>query len=112
MVARKTKVTSPDDTINRIASSKLDYDHYDVESFIGLTVGHLRRSAGFSRAELSKRSGVPVNTLKLYERGEMIPTVSAVYKIAETLNVNAIELITLSEVMMQISNHDADKEDM
>ena len=48
--------------------------------------GHLqtlRRDAGLSRAELARRAGVPLSTLRHWENGRGFPGVPAFLRLAE-----------------------------
>ena len=57
--------------------------------------GHLRAlrgKAGLSRAELARRAGVPVSTLRHWENGRGFPGVPAFLRVAEALGVPAERL--------------------
>ena len=57
--------------------------------------GHLRAlrgKAGLSRAELARRAGVPVSTLRHWENGRGFPGVPAFLRVAEALGVPAARL--------------------
>ena len=50
--------------------------------------GHLRTlrgEAGLSRAELARRAGVPVSTLRIWEDGRGFPGAPALLRLAEAL---------------------------
>jgi putative transcriptional regulator len=52
--------------------------------------GHLRTlrgEAGLSRAELARRAGVPVSTLRHWENDRGFPGASAVFRLADALGV-------------------------
>ena len=52
--------------------------------------GHLRTlrgEAGLSRAELARRAGVPVSTLRNWENGRGFPGVQALLRLTEALGV-------------------------
>ena len=54
--------------------------------------GHLRTlrgEAGLSRAELARRAGVPVSTLRIWEDGRGFPGAPALLRLAEALGVGA-----------------------
>jgi transcriptional regulator with XRE-family HTH domain len=52
----------------------------------------LRREAAVSRAELARRAGVPVSTLRNWENGRGFPGVPALLRLAEALGVPAERL--------------------
>jgi len=57
--------------------------------------GHLRtlrQEAGVSRAELARRAGVPVSTLRHWENGRGFPTAPVFLRLAEALGVPAERL--------------------
>ena len=57
--------------------------------------GHLRtlrQEAGVSRAELARRAGVPVSTLRHWENGRGFPGAPASLRLAEALGVPAERL--------------------
>jgi putative transcriptional regulator len=58
-----------------------------------MSFGHhlraLREQAGLSRAELARRAGVPVSTLRNWENGRGFPGVPAFLGLAEALGVPA-----------------------
>jgi transcriptional regulator with XRE-family HTH domain len=57
--------------------------------------GHLRtlrEQAGLSRAELARRAGVPVSTLRHWEHDRGFPGVPALLRLAEALGVSAERL--------------------
>jgi transcriptional regulator with XRE-family HTH domain len=47
----------------------------------------LREGAGLSRAELARRAGVPVATLRRWEGGGHVPDLPALLRLAEALGV-------------------------
>jgi len=54
--------------------------------------GHLRRMRGearLSRAQLARRAGVPVSTLRNWEGGRGFPGLAACLRLAEALGVRA-----------------------
>ena len=57
--------------------------------------GHLRtlrQEASLSRAELARRAGVPVSTLRNWENGRGFPSMAALLRLAEALGVPAERL--------------------
>jgi transcriptional regulator with XRE-family HTH domain len=57
--------------------------------------GHLRTlrgKAGLSRAELARRAGVPVSTLRNWENDRGFPSMPALLRLAEALGVPAERL--------------------
>jgi len=61
-------------------------------------ISEFREKAGISRAELARRSGVPLRTLEAWDSGQNIPRdVYQLYKVAKVLNCSIEDLITDSE---------------
>jgi DNA-binding transcriptional regulator YiaG len=57
-------------------------------------IAELREKSGLSRAELSRRSGVPLRTLEDWDSGRNIPRdVYQLYKVAKVLNCRIEDLI-------------------
>ena len=54
---------------------------------LGQTLKRLRTAKGLSQAELGRLSGFESNTISRFELGSVTPSVDALYKIAEALNV-------------------------
>lgn len=54
-----------------------------------------RKAAGITQAELAEQAQVHRASVQRWERGDDIPTAMAVFRIADTLNVNARYLLCL-----------------
>ena len=59
---------------------------------IGRHLRALRRETGLSRAELARRAGVPVSTLRHWENGRGFPGIPRFLRLAEALGVPAERL--------------------
>lgn len=57
-------------------------------------LGKIRRSRGFTQAELAQRVGVGENSIARYERSEMTPSLTVGHAIAEALGVSVDDLLT------------------
>jgi transcriptional regulator with XRE-family HTH domain len=53
----------------------------------------LRTNAGFSQADLTKRSGVPKTMLSRYENDHILPSISTLGRLADALEVHASVLL-------------------
>ena len=56
-------------------------------------LGKIRRSRGFTQAELAQRVGVGENSIARYERSEMTPSLTVGHAIAEVLGVSVDDLL-------------------
>lgn len=54
----------------------------------GKTLQHLRETAGLSQAELARRSGTSLDTLRHWEQDRSLPKIDAVTRLARTLGVS------------------------
>lgn len=61
---------------------------------IGENIKKYRKENGLTQTQLSKLSNVPVITLGRYERGERIPNIDILQKIAKALDVQLTDLIS------------------
>lgn len=61
---------------------------------IGEDIKNLRTSKGLTQQELSRMTGISVNSLSRYERGLRQPTVEAVSKIAKALGIDPFSLFS------------------
>ena len=57
------------------------------------SMGELRRKLGLTQAELAERTGIGVNTIARYERGEMEPSLKNAHAIANVLGCTEAELL-------------------
>ena len=56
-------------------------------------IRQLRKNLGLTQANLAERSGISVNTIARYERGEMTPSIPNLKQLAQALNVSEAELL-------------------
>ena len=75
-----------------------DYSSSLPKAF-GATLRALRRSKGFSQEELGFRSGVHRTYIGELERGQKIPTIAMLARIAHPLALRPSELIRAAEVL-------------
>lgn len=59
----------------------------------GATVRRLRESHGWTQEQLAERAEMSATYLGFIERGENVPTLTIIFKLAEALRVTAAELI-------------------
>jgi transcriptional regulator with XRE-family HTH domain len=59
----------------------------------GSRLARLRQSAGLSQTRLAAAAGVPVTTLRNWERGRRIPLATAVPRLADSLGISADEVL-------------------
>lgn len=53
-----------------------------------------RKERGWSQLALAKLSGIPLDTLRLYEQGRAVPSVARLFMIADTLGCSLDDLST------------------
>lgn len=73
-----------------------------ISSAIANNIKLLRKEKKMSLDELSRHSGVSKSMIGQVERGEVNPTISTVWKIAEGLKVSFTELIALPRLNMDL----------
>ena len=59
----------------------------------GKTLKTFRTSAGFSQTDLAQMAGLDRTFISLLELGKRQPTITTIYKLAESLNVPVKEMI-------------------
>jgi transcriptional regulator with XRE-family HTH domain len=59
----------------------------------GKIIAELRDKAGWSQADLAKKSGVSRVMIGKYERGEAVPSIDAAKKIADAFEVSLDQLV-------------------
>ena len=65
----------------------------DIRKQVGLNVQRLRRELGWSQEDLALESGLHRTYISGIERGVRNPTVLVLQKMADTLGVDAAELL-------------------
>ena len=69
----------------------------ESEDYSDLTFGDrlkaIREARGYTKKELSEKSGVNVNTIRSYEDGSRLPNVANFEWLCKALNVKAIDLL-------------------
>lgn len=68
----------------------------NLEQAFGEVLQQERGRAKISQARLAELSDLDINTISLYERGLMQPTLKTVFKIADGLGVEPEDLIELA----------------
>lgn len=53
----------------------------------------LRKEHGFSQEALAERAGLHRNFISLIERGESQPTIDTLFRLADGLEMSAVELV-------------------
>ena len=66
----------------------------------GAAVRSARTSRGIAQEALAHLSRIERSHLGKVERGEHVPTIAAVLKIAKALNISGAELMALAEAML------------
>ena len=78
-----------------MARRKVEYSRKSAEivaKFFGENLARIRRELDISRAELSERVGMNVESLRLYEIGENVPPLDRAFDIACALHIPLIDL--------------------
>ena len=60
----------------------------------GETLRRMRKERGLSQEALAERAGLAADYLGFIERGENVPTLSVLLKLARALDVGAAELLS------------------
>jgi len=61
---------------------------------------------GFSQEKLALNSGISRNTIGSLEKGEFMPTIETVFKVAHGLGMLPEDLIVETRLKMSMSKHD------
>lgn len=69
----------------------------DIRKQVGLNVQRLRRELGWSQEDLALESGLHRTYISGIERGVRNPTVLVLQKMADTLGVDAAELLVAAK---------------
>jgi transcriptional regulator with XRE-family HTH domain len=64
-----------------------------LQKAFGNTLKNLRESAGLSQTDLGTKAGLDRTFISLLELGKRQPTITTIYKLAESLNVPVKEII-------------------
>lgn len=72
---------------------------------IGEKIKELRTKGNLSQAELAERAQISRVAIGNYERGDRIPNVEILNKIANALNINLSELLNPQHITTKIENH-------
>jgi transcriptional regulator with XRE-family HTH domain len=56
----------------------------------------LREAAGWSQVELARRSGTPINSLRNWEQGRVLPRIDAATRLARALGVS-LDLLAVED---------------
>lgn len=72
--------------------------------YIGFAVFSLRTKNNLSQEELAERSGLHRTYISLVERGKRIPTIDALERITNAMNVDIFELITIAKQTAEKKN--------
>jgi transcriptional regulator with XRE-family HTH domain len=60
---------------------------------LGPRLRELRTAAGFSQAELERRSGIPKSRLSRYENGHLLPSITGLQRLSAALGVPEASLL-------------------
>lgn len=60
---------------------------------IGENIQRVRESKGYSRGRLALRSNVNAWTIRAWEKGRTVPTITLLIKVADVLRVSLDELV-------------------
>lgn len=64
-----------------------------TSAYIGRKLHTARQSKGFTQAEVAKRASTTVNHYAKIERGEVVPSLRTLEKIAKALSVNSSDVL-------------------
>jgi transcriptional regulator with XRE-family HTH domain len=70
--------------------------NYGLIKAIGNKIRETRLSKGLSQEELSYESDLPLSQIGRIERGEINPTISSLYAVAEALDVELKTIVDVS----------------
>lgn len=70
-----------------------------VEEIFGLILREYRTTKGLSQEELAHRSNLDRTFISLLERGKRRPTINTIFNIADTLEINAYEIVRRVEII-------------
>ncbi|MBG5516119.1 helix-turn-helix transcriptional regulator [Pseudomonas aeruginosa] len=84
---------------------------FDVEPALafGVAVRVARLTQGVAQEELAAKAGIERSHMGKIERGEHMPTLALILRIAAGLKLSAAELVSAAERNLRAAAHDSDR---